>query len=380
MARGVQVLRTHALSADQIAERCRLSPHRVAALLKGAEPTMVELRALSQGLKVPLSAFSPRRPRTSTLSDVNPLTLFRAAAKVNAFEPTLEYIADYIDAAVQLLPTQPKEPYWFNHFSVESETFEEAHRLAHLVRELLFADRVDEPILDLPTILSNEGLTHISLLKKSRYEGASVTMGGYVFIFVSPRFRARMLFTIAHELGHVLTHHSQDNPASFDKSSQIGRIGRTTRSERFVDAFASVLLVPDQAIGRFLQAARDQLDIRDDSLGDIEVLLMARYYGVSFEVAARRCEDLELLPRGGAYSMVQKLKEEYGSPEKRAEFVELPVRREVKIARISPHLSAAVMEAVEEGRISIGWAADKFGLSVGELVFEHAKSTRTIRC
>ena len=326
-----------------------ISLQRIEQLLGGAEPSMAELRALSKGLRVPLYAFS--RGYTLSNRQYDRSTLFRATEQTGTFQPPLEYIAEYVTSATQLLPKRTDIPEWLKHFSVKEESYLEAHRLALLFREMFYPDRFDEPILDLPMLLSSNGFTNLSMLRKSRYEGASVAVDGYAFIFISPRFQARMLFTLAHELGHIVAHHTGQAFAIYERASQIGSPRSTSRSERFVDAFASNLLVPDRGIGRFLQTMRDTLGVKGKQLGDIEILLMARYFGVSFDVAARRCEDLSLIPRGGANAISRELKKSYGSPEKRAEDAGLPARPSIEFPKISGALLRAVVDGIIAGDI-----------------------------
>lgn len=374
MPRVARLLREQPLTAEDIAARSHLPHQRVRELLDGAEPSMAELRALSKGLRIPLYAFS--RGHTLSFGQYDRRTLFRATEQTGTFQPPIEYIADYVISATQLLPKRTSIPEWLRHFSVKDETYLEAHRLANLFREIFYSTRIDEPILDLPVLLSTNGFTHISMLRKSRYEGASVAVDGYAFIFISPRFQGRMLFTLAHELGHIVAHHTGQAFAIYERASQIGSPTTTSRSERFVDAFASVLLVPDRGVGKFLQTTRRTLGLKSRELGDIEILLMARYFGVSFDVAARRCEDLGLVPKGGSYAMSRVLKKNYGSPEKRADDAGLPPRPNIEFPKISSSLLSVVVEGISAGNISTGWATSKFGLSVGELYFEHAKLRR----
>ena len=377
MPKVARLLREQPLTAEEIAARCRLPLERVKQIASGTEPTLTELRSLSKGLRIPLYAFS--RGHTLSSEPYDRAALFRAAQQTGAFQPPIEYIADYVTSATRILPEKHSLPDWMRAFSVKEESYIEAHRLAYLFREMFFPDRFDEPILDLPSYLAKHDSVHLSLLKHSRYEGASVTLDGYIFIFVSPRFLGRMLFTLAHELGHVVAHHNKlDGSAVFERASQIGSPRTRATSERFVDAFASVLLIPDRGVGRFLNTARETLNIDSETVGDIEILLLARYFGVSFDVAARRCEDLSLIPQGGAWAMAQQLKKEFGSPEKRADNAGLPPRQEIEFPKISESLLSTVVDGIGRGDVSAGWATSKFGLSVGELYFEHAKLNRAI--
>ncbi|WP_192812868.1 ImmA/IrrE family metallo-endopeptidase [Rhizorhabdus wittichii] len=340
------------------------------AILRGDEAPMSELRAISTGLRIPLRILASGK-RPSDDSERLGL-LFRSVRQTHPnYDVTVERIATFVEAAVRVLPPADRLPLWLDDFVVRDETYEEAARLALLFRSIFCADRIDDPLHQLPQLLDHAGIV-TARLRFSQYEGVSLVAENHCFIFVSPRFIGRMLFTFAHELGHIIAHHREGHAPIFERASHIGNFKKHTRSEGFVDAFASNLLLPDTAIARALQTIRDHFQIRSPVIGDLEILFVARYFGVSFDVAARRCEELELLPRGGAASLSDTLRKEYGSPEKRADMIGLPKRLPVRFPPVSEQLGKAVGQAINSGNISIGWAADHFGLSLGEILASHA--------
>jgi Zn-dependent peptidase ImmA (M78 family) len=215
----------------------------------------------------------------------------------------------------------------------------------------------------------------VSRILFSKYEGISLIAGNYCFIFVSPRFQGRMLFTLAHELGHIIAHHDNGGDAIFERAGEIGTFGERSVKEALVDAFASCLLLPDVGVGKALQAFREHYKVGSRNVTDLELLLLARFYGVSFDVAARRCEDLRLLPRGAGHVLSQQLKKQFGSAEKRAEQLELPARHQVTLPAVSAHLARAISRAIRDGDASIGWVTDRLGLSIGEVLAINAESS-----
>jgi Zn-dependent peptidase ImmA (M78 family) len=268
-----------------------------------------------------------------------------------------------------LLPRRKAPPEWISRFRFEQETYQEAERLADEFRQMLLPDdRIDDPLTDLPRLIVDLGVI-LGRLETSRFEGASVVADGYPFVFVSPRFSRRMLFTLAHEIGHLITHHRNSNRSvTFDLAGQIGGLSRyRSHAEFFVNAFASVLLLPARGVGKFLQQVRKTLGITNPSIGDVEILYLSRFYGVSFEVAARRCEDLQLLPSGGAKSLADHLRDYFGGPEKRAEALRLPKREPVHIPRVSQNLLTVAAKKVEQGEVSIGWVTDRLNCSINDV-------------
>lgn len=368
MANVAATLRALSLQPNEIASRTRLAPERVEAILGGAPVTASELRALARGLRLSMRAF------TSTGSPAASPALrarFRALGVTDSErEPTLDRLAGFVDAALKVLPIRERLPEWLDRFGLQgSESYDEAERLAAKLRAFIYPGEVDNPAIDLPQRLRVLDGLIVNQLKNSKYEGASVAAGGYLFVFVSPRFPARMLFTLGHELGHVVAHHSVQS-AHLDLATSIGSF--RNRAEGFADAFSSAFLLPAQAVGGSLQAIRQHIGANSDQIGDVELLILARLYGVSFDVAARRCEDLTLLPRGGAASLAEHLRKHHRNPERRAEALGLPPRERVHFDIVSPFLMKFVHESVASGVTSPSWLADRLSTSIESIYETHA--------
>jgi Zn-dependent peptidase ImmA (M78 family) len=298
--------------------------------------------------------------------------LFRSTASSRP-DLGVESAAAFVEAAIKILPPRAALPEWFSDFAFSAETYDEAGRLADEFRLRFIPDRLDDPLLDLPEILIRLGVI-IGRLETSRFEGASAVTDGYAFIFVSPRFSGRMLFTLAHELGHLIAHHKERRAVVFDRATQIGGRRHLTRPESFVDAFASALLMPASGVGKALRTIRKTLWVQSEVVGDVELLYLARFYGVSFDVAARRCEDLGLLPRGGAISLADHIRELHGSPEKRAEALGLPARPTIYIPHASSNLLKTAVSQIERGNVSLGWVTDRLGCTANDIYAARAVS------
>ena len=358
--RGLQI------SPKEIANRSGLPIERVQAIVAGQPVAIAEVRAIASGLRVPLHLLARAQP-VSEARAVRPL--FRDTKKGQAsYDLTVEKVASFVDAALEILPPRAQLPNWLLDCDAGKRSYAEADRLAKQFRRMVYRDSEDQPATDLFLVLGSlEGVV-VSRLDYSRYEGVSLVAGNYCFIFVSPRFTGRMLFTAGHELGHLVAHHQNGSKAVFEEPSDIGSFGRHSREESFVDAFSSCLLLPDVGIGKSLRMFREYFDIESKNLTDLELLLLARFYGVSFEVAARRCEDLGLLPAGVGHALADNLRKDYGSPEKRAEALKLPARKPMSFPPISATLAQALSSKIGLGEVSIGWAADRLGVSIGEIL------------
>jgi Zn-dependent peptidase ImmA (M78 family) len=354
------------LSADEIAVKARLPSERVRSILQGGDVSLADLRALARGLRVPLRNFAGDAAANSDLA-----MLFRSTASPRP-DLGVEHAASFVQAALSILPPRTEPPEWLSRFDPSNETYEEAARLAETFRAFFTPDRPDDPLLHLPDIIANQGSVILGQLETSKFEGASVIADGYAFIFVSPRFSGRMLFTLAHEIGHLIAHHRSQRAVVFDRATQIGGRRYRNTSEAFVDTFASVLLMPTHGVAVALREIRSALRVAARTLGDVEILYLARLYGVSFEVAARRCEDLELLPSGGARSLVDYLREHHRGAEKRADALGLPVRPKVSIPRVSFNLLRVAAEKVKDGTASLGWVTDRLGCTVNDIYAANA--------
>jgi len=359
------------LDIGEIAHKSGLSASRITEILETDNIQFGELRALARGLRLPLNAFAEGKRPIDSDEELN--LLFRSQGEIyDELEPTKEFVAGYVQSALQVLKRINKVPDWLEIIPNINQTPKDAEELANYVRDIFYGTNSIIPLTDLALRLNNIGGVIVGKLRQSRYEGASLIAGNRPFIFVSPRFPARMLFTIAHELGHVLAHHLHNPTALFERPSQIASTSsKQKKDEAFVDMFASSLLLPAQGVGRMLKNIKELYKTKSEMIGDVELILLARYYGVSFEVAGIRCEHLGLLPSGSTRALYGTLKKEYGSPEKRADEIGLPARSKVHIPEISPELVEVLIANIKEGNISSGWVSDKFGLSIQKIFAMH---------
>ncbi len=360
------------LSAEEISKRSKLPVERVRSLMAGENPRLSEVQALSVGLRVPRRVLSGRK----RASEADTLGMaFRAMPGLDTRnDVTLERVSAIVEASFRILPfrdapsplsiiERPNKPDYGN-----------ARQLAYQFRHRFLESDLVSPILNLPRIVGEIPGVILSLLKESRIEGASLSKGNYVFIFVSPRFNARMLFTLAHEVGHVLAGHIDGGAVVAEGASSIGASSKGGQREHFVNAFASCLLMPDEGVIGFLRILREQLKVPIASpLGDIEILYLARFFGVSFEVAAHRCEDLHLLPAGGGSSISQHLRLNHRSPERRAVEVGIPAREDIDFPALSGDLARSLIDKVASGDISAGWASEMLGISITDIVRQNKR-------
>lgn len=359
-------LASRRLSWDVAAEKAGLSAERLRQVAGGAEASLGEMRRIAKALRVPLSSIVDEAP-AEPIKMLFRQTIDQRAAGVAS---SVEILSAQIRDALTLVEGLPENTGWLDLFRGLEARAEEAEKFANLFRKAYGGLDEAEPFLQLGRIVEEIGV-YVLYCRDSTVEGVSAIVDGYAFILLGARgFKPRMLFTIAHEVGHLVARHDRrdasyamlDNERDFDGFSNTPQ----KAEEKFADEFASALVLPRLGVLKALQAIRAQLKATGP-LGDVEILWLSRFFGVSFEVAARRCETLALLPNRGARALYQRLKDDFGNPEKRAEQLGLPARENFDIDT-SPALLQAAAQRVRAGSLSVGRAAELLNVPVSALV------------
>lgn len=351
------------LSLDSLAKKSGVTPDRINAFVEGSfEPTMSDIRKLSKALKLSIDFLVSDN---SKYQDVN--VLFRQAIKKDSEKDKADKISYIVGNAFALLKNYQVNSKLFSEFPDVENTYENARLIASKFRQIFYKGDFYSPLLNLPKLVSEE-LNCILFVTDLGYnvDGASAIINSIPFIFIAPRFEPRMLFTLAHELGHILAHHKNENFATIDveissfKSNNVG-------DEPFANWFASELLLPEEGLASTLKKVRAHFNI-SGPIGDVEIIIASRIYGVSFEVVALRCEALKLLPKGGAISLYEELIKKHQSPEKRGAELNLRERPKIEFPRVSSTLINSAINKINSGDISLGRASELLSLSMSQVV------------
>jgi len=352
------------LSKEDLAKKSGISIERINDFLRGnTEPTMSDVRKLSKALKLSTDFLIANSDKYEEIN-----VLFRQAIHSDKEKQKADKISYIVGNSFSLLKDYQANQFLFEGFPQVDNTYSNARLLASKFREIFCNNDFVSPILNLPRLISEELNCILFVIDLGRdVDGASAVINSVPFIFISPRFEPRMLFTLAHELGHIIAHHNKD--VNFAKIDQhISEIGRNKfKDEAFSNAFASELLLPEEGVGITLQKIRQHFKITGN-LGDVEIIYLSRIYGVSFEVAAKRCEDLKLIPSGGAISLYEKLKKDHESPEKRADELNIPERPKIEFPKVSSSLIKSAISKVNSGEISLGKASEILSISIADIV------------
>lgn len=364
-------------SIDEIGQISDLTTERLSAIIAGAGTTMGELRALAGALGVKPSAFA--REAAPERAKLEFRAVLKNKAENDAPASAVDTLSVRIAHALELMPRRLGQCLaWRRVFGKDHTTPLDAERDARLFRtEFLGGDQLG-PVTSLPEIAADRLAILVFVCAELKIDGASAVMNDAAFVFLAPRtFTPRMLFTLAHEVGHLIAHHEDGKSSMFVDVSVEFEDMKTPKSERekFAHRFASALLLPDQGVGIALQRFRDSFGNQGGPLGDIEVLFLARLFGVSFQVAAQRCEDLALMPTGGARSLYDHLKKSHKSPEKRADEIGLPPRAEILFPPVPAELLRAAVGQIRDGNVSIGRAAGLLQMQIRDILATNAQSS-----
>jgi Zn-dependent peptidase ImmA (M78 family)/transcriptional regulator with XRE-family HTH domain len=274
------------LQAQDLAARVDLDPTAISKIENGKRAIKaVELVRIAGALKVSPLALLEDDPLLSNL----PLAARRAGSSIArgaAYQRLLSLSELHVVLAGAGLPTTP------NLASVPNITglpwLEAATRLANWANRALRVERVgDQRLGALADAI--EGKLKIDILIEPHPDdalsGAAITDRSFPLIFVNSEFpQSRSLFTLAHELGHVLAGHV-DDPITLDRE-----LSGSTDAERTANAFAANYLMPEDEICR-------EIEKRGLKVSTLAYLTYA--LGVSYESLVYRLHNLRLINAEG---------------------------------------------------------------------------------
>jgi len=278
IGRNIRVLRRrNGMSQEKLAEASGLSRVSISNYESGkALPSSSSLSKLAAALAVPLDAFlRPSaagcgfrfRSDTSFENDVGTATRLQLWSEDYA---QLEKLCARVPYAPENVPCYHLDPN------------------RHLVKDvaLTFRRRCglgdDEPALNLFATIERLGLKCLrrAVRRKGLYgvSACSDEQGAFVFINTDAINIERQIFTLAHELGHLIFHRAdfKEEFTDLDKASQ-------DETENIADWFAGNFLVPETAIRSPAESA----------LWSVEsVVRLKRHFRVSYMTMLRRMSEV----------------------------------------------------------------------------------------
>lgn len=349
----------------QLSKRSRVPRERLDALAEGASATMAEVRAIASALHLSLSDFA----RTATSESPSQMLFRQAIVGGHAINDEVRLnLSRRVSDPVSLLSGRVRLGFSWQHLFRPG--IENAEANAEKFRRQFCGNDQFSPLTRLPQIVERALGVLILVIHTNAVDGASGYLEEIPFVLVAARsFAPRMLFTLAHEVGHILLHHSPDRAGVIiDQTTDWRSSIAENNHEREANEFASALLMPAQSVGVALKSARDALGQANEELGDLEINFLSRLYGVSFSAAALRCERLGLLPRGGAIAIINAVNDENDSAEKRGNNAGLPPRSPIVFPKVPSALLEGAVSLVRAGEMSIGRAASVLEVSIDDLM------------
>lgn len=358
------------LSVEKAAKKAGLTPERFEQVVGGAKASLGEMRGIAKALQVPVSSLMERSPAEPIRMLFRQTLEQREAVEVASH---VDVLSSQVRDALALAQGLPSNLAWLDMFKGMEPTQDAALAFAELFRKA-FGEIDDlEPFPHLPQVAADMGVL-LLFSRDPTVEGVSAIVEGQALVIIGARtFKPRMLFTIAHEMGHLVAHHESraKGYAHLDKEVDWSRAPRRAE-EKFADAFASALLLPKHGVLSALKAVREQLGISQKPLGAIEIAWIAHLFHVSFEVAARRFETLGLLRESGARAFYQRIEDDFKNPEKFAASIDIPPRPDLLI-ETSPALVQSAAAKVRAGELSLGRAAELLNVPVSTLVVANSE-------
>lgn len=348
---------------QSLEKKSGISRARLQQLREGKSGTLKELRALARALGLSPMEFSGQRTSANQSFGM----LFRNTQADRVDQADMSILSARISGAHDLFRERNAtsgKPVLLDRLD---DTYECAELLAMSFRANYVHNDQEAPIFSLPSIMEEKLQVMIFRAKLNGIEGAAAVFDGQPFIFLAPRFKPRMLFTLAHELAHLLAHLDWKDGGVWVDDDMDRQFSSIEKKERFANSFASCLLMPPKGVGVALKVIRRHLNIAADQISDIELLYLSRIFGVSFQVCGFRCEALKLLPAGATQALYKTICEQHGNPEKRADEIGAPPRQEVEFPALPTALLDMAIEKVRSGDMSAGKAAMELGVSISDL-------------
>jgi Zn-dependent peptidase ImmA (M78 family)/transcriptional regulator with XRE-family HTH domain len=273
------------LQAQDLAARVDLDPTVISKIENGKRAIKaVELTRIADTLKVSPLALLEDDPVLSKL----PLAARRAGpsiARGEAYQRLLSLSELHVVLAGAGIPTSP------NLAGVPDVAglswLEGATRLADWANDELSLEPGDQRLGALATTIETKLKIDVLIehYADDALSGAAITHRSFPLIFVNGDVpKPRSLFTMAHELGHVLAGHADDS-ITLDRE-----LSGSTDAERMANAFAASYLMPRD----FILTEITERDRKVSTLAYLTYML-----GVSYESLIYRLHNLRLINAEG---------------------------------------------------------------------------------
>ncbi|PPT45869.1 hypothetical protein XarbCFBP8147_20910 [Xanthomonas arboricola] len=362
------------LTTGDVARKTSIPLSRVEKIVAGDEPSLAEVKKISRAIHVPIGNLLYDEAGYRAEPPYRVLLRRTLDQRDEDVESSLEIVSSQIADILDITRGLKKNIEWLSIFRGLLPRVEQAEEFSSIFRRAFAQLDDQEPFLFLPQTLEELGVL-VCYGRDIKIDGVSAIIEGRAIILLGARtFKPRMLFTLAHEVGHLVARHDLRNQDFAQLDQHVGHIDGTQNKdeERFADAFAAAVLMPKKGFLISLQHIRQHYGAHG-ALGDIEIMTLARFFGVSFEVAARRCETFGLLEPSGARALYQAIVAKHKNPERRADELELQPRAPIVI-ETSSFLLAEACRRIQQEELSTGRAAELLNVPVSQLFAANVKT------
>ncbi len=267
---------------EKLAEKAEISKSTISNILnERGEPTLSILESLADALNVTSEKLLAAKP---VLKSLRYRTNKSMSAREKAASESLIYsAADWMNDYSDFLKTHERNKKYNRIFQISDRN---PVILAKEARKVWGIDD-SSPIFNIEDYIYDSGIIILGIPFGFRQTfGVSIGAeddGPAILVNTDSSVSAeRQVFTMAHELGHILMH-CDNFTKDIDKDSDIDK-----QEEREADIFASNLLMPENA---FIEYLRRTID-----LGLVEsTLKIKRYFGLSYEAVLYRLCDITKL-------------------------------------------------------------------------------------
>lgn len=313
----------------------------IASWEKGeTSPTLAQLSVLARAMAVPLEAL------LSGAGAGDVAVLFRAddptAVAPEWRAAVARKVADYA-AVERLVGEVPALPPAYPLDTYDPRRVEEA---ARQVRDWLGID--DGPLVDIAEWLETVGVKVIFQKLPDSISGFSAYTQDWGATIVVNRDRPgeRQIFTLLHELGHLIFHRKEFNGPY--KASQ----GSKDPREKAANHFAGAVLLPASLLMRELRAWHGRW------LPEPLLLDLKRRYRVSMRTVLVRATQADVIPQKQAGQQIGVLNRKYGSDREPGQLP--PLEEPTRLRRL-------VFRALLGGQVTASRAAEILGMTVSQI-------------
>lgn len=167
----------------------------------------------------------------------------------------------------------------------------EIRRLAYEFREKCKINKY--AIIDLFKECENRGYKLFRYpLGEDQVLGLVMKKDNDIIVYTNSSTRlSREIFTLAHEIGHIILHFNKDN--SFCENAQTISNSEVDEKEHEANYFAACLLMPGDEVNRFLDLEITRIET--NGLTGMDIAKMMSEFNVSFEMVLNRLESLKMI-------------------------------------------------------------------------------------